>query len=179
MPSTEYRGYTIRYSENEDVWTCYDVGASHEKLSRVKAKIDEMHRKLRKANAFHCLTVSSYGGVSAEEATIVEYLGPIRAKTSAYQRVGDGNVIDHEVAFMSARGGFSDKKTRQKGKLSDLSLGTEENLRRISEAKKLYDEAKKIEGQSREILKMLDRPTVDQIAELIAASEYKFEETDQ
>ena len=177
MPSTEYRGYSIRYSENEDVWTCYDVGASHEKLSRVKAKIDEMHRKLRKANAFHCLDVSSYGGVSADDATIVEYIGPIRAKTNSFQRVGDGEIIDHEVAFMSARHGSNGRKSRQKGSLSKLVLNSPENLRRIDEAKRLYEEARKIEKQSQEIMQTLDRPSVDQIAELVTASAHKFEET--
>lgn len=179
MPSTEYRGYAIRYSENEDVWTCYDVGASHEKLSRVKAKIDEMHRKLRKANAFHCLDVSSYGNAETHEATIVEYLGPVRAKTSAYQRVGDGEIIDHEVAYMSARGGLSEKKSRQKGKLSQLALNDTENMRRIGEAQRLFSEAEKTRKQAEKIIQSLDRPTIEHIAELIAASEYRFQEQDQ
>lgn len=179
MPSTEYRGYSIRYSENEDVWTCYDVGASHEKLSRVKAKIDDMHRKLRKANAFHCLDVSSYRGVETQEATIVEYLGPIRAKTSSYQRVGDGKIIDHEVAYMSARGGLSEKKSRQKGKLSQLALNDTQNMRRIGEAQRLYAEAEKIRKQAQKIMESLDRPTIDHIAELVAASEHRFQEDDQ
>lgn len=179
MPSTEYRGYTIRYSENEDEWSCYDVGASHAKLSRVKAKIDEMHRKLRKANAFHCLSVSSYGGANACEATIVEYIGPIREKAHSYQRVGDGEIIDHEVAFMSAHFGGSKKKSRQKGSLSKLVLNTPENMRRIDEANRLSDEAKALERQSQEIIKSLDRPHIDHIAELVTASAHKFEETDQ
>ena len=179
MLSTEYRGYDIHYSENEDVWTCYDVGASHEKLSRVKAKIDEMHRKLRKANAFHCLDVSFYFGAKAREATIVEYLGPVRAKTSAHQRVGDGEVIDHEIAYMSARGGLSEKKSRQKGKLSQLALNDTENMRRISEAQRLYAEAEKIRKQAQQIVESLDRPTIEHIAELVAASEHRFQEDDQ
>lgn len=176
--STDYKGYTIRYSENEEVWTCYDVGASNEKLGRVKAKIDDMHRKLRKANAFHCLDVSGYRGATAQDATIVEYLGPIRKKRSS-ERVGTGEIEDHQVAYMSVGGGLSDKKTRQTGALSKLTLDTTANRHTIAEAARLMEQAREIETQAASLLKQLSSPKIEDIADLVAASDHRFDEMEQ
>lgn len=175
---TEYRGYDISYSENQDEWNCYDIGFSHEKLSRVKAKIDDMHRKLRKANAFHCLDISSHREASVTEATIVEYLGPIR-KSKSFERVGTGEIEDHEVAYMSARTSLSERKSRHKGRISSLVLNTPGNLSRIDEARDLHEQAKALAEKARDVLRCLDRPTIEDIAGLVNASERRFDEAEQ
>lgn len=44
----EHRGYVIGYSENEDVWRCWDIDFSSAKLSAVRQKIDALERGHRK-----------------------------------------------------------------------------------------------------------------------------------
>lgn len=50
-PSVEHRGYKITYSENQDVWRCWDINYESAKLSLVKQKIDAVERQHRKLAA--------------------------------------------------------------------------------------------------------------------------------
>jgi hypothetical protein len=47
-PELEHRGYVIRYSENDDVWRCYDINYQNVSVGKVKAKIDAVEREHRK-----------------------------------------------------------------------------------------------------------------------------------
>ena len=46
---TEHKGYKIRYSENGDEWSCFDLGdaVSAPSLSACKAKIDALLKEQR------------------------------------------------------------------------------------------------------------------------------------
>lgn len=175
--STEYRGYTISYSENEDKWRCYDVGAESEKLSSVKRKIDTMHRKMRKENSVPCLDVSTYSGVRAVEAVIVEYLGPIR-QTKSFERVGTGDVIDHEVAYMSNKTSLSKTPSRQKGRLSSLFAETPENLQAIEDMKAIDGKIKALDEERKTIAKSMRSISFEEIKPIVEASGFSFTEGD-
>lgn len=174
---TEYRGYRISYNENADHWNCFDIGYSHEKLSRVKAKIDAMHLKLRKASAVECYTVSmpynSYKDrTELIEASVVDYLGPVR-KRLPFEREGTGPVIDHKFAVMSKHRG-NDRKSRSTVNLSDLfAPEVEERLAAIHEIER---EIEHLHERKRALIQFAPRMELDAFQDLIKASDHKFEE---
>lgn len=48
---TEYRGYNLRYVENEDIWRCFDLDIEASKLSALKSKVAKIDNDARKAEA--------------------------------------------------------------------------------------------------------------------------------
>ena len=52
MIETEHKGYKITYSDNEDVWRCWELNVEHEKLSKLKQRIDRLSLEARKEAAF-------------------------------------------------------------------------------------------------------------------------------
>jgi hypothetical protein len=172
---TEYRGYEIRFSENSDEWGCYAIGFHHEKLSKVKAKIDAMHLKLRKGAAVDCFVLECaryMGGYSLKEAKVIDYLGPIREKKS-FERVGTGPVIDHEVAVMST---FSDAErlSRRTMSLSNLYVDEAQNhMAGINEIERQIATLQKELSKRKAALPCLP---IEMLSDLVKASEHKFEE---
>ena len=135
--STEYRGYRINYSENQDEWSCYEAGTgfSHAKLSGVKAKIDALFLAERKRGATACLEMESlYGSacVAMIDATVIEYLGP---KLDRHN--GVLVIVGQKVAVVARRRG-SEKAARRECELSSLAQNTPETLAAWAEAQRLY-----------------------------------------
>lgn len=67
-PTVQHRGYEIHYSENQDVWRCYDLDYEHARLGKVKEKIDAIEREHRKM-ARQAIYISNDG--QAKEVVIV------------------------------------------------------------------------------------------------------------
>lgn len=175
----EYRGYEIKFSENADQWECWAVKAESKSLQSVKAKIDNMHRKLRKENSVQAIVLVEYAGIRTEEAKIIEYLKPERATTRSFQRVGDGEIIDHEVAFMSPAGRAArdkDRLSRKTAKLSSLYQPTQENFAIIEKMYDLYQQQRELASKQAELKKTLKQITVEEIAKLMKASDHQFSE---
>jgi hypothetical protein len=142
--ATEYRGYRIAYSENEDEWSCYEAGKgiSHAKLTAVKAKIDALFLAERKRGATACLEIDLYGSacVTLTDATVIEYLGP-----KLERRNGVQIIVGQKVAVVARRRG-SEKAARREGELSGLAPNAPETLAAWAEAQRLfqtYADAKK------------------------------------
>jgi hypothetical protein len=136
---TEYRGYRIIYSENQDEWTCHDAGDGirHAKLTGIKAKIDAMLLAERKRGATACLEISGYGMecIMLVDATVIEYLGPIQERDGYASRWKP--ITDHKVAVMSRRRG-SEKASRREERLSGLAQDTAEARDAWAEAMRLH-----------------------------------------
>lgn len=172
---TEYRGYEIRYAENADEWNCFAIGFSHEKLSKVKAKIDALHLKLRKSAAVDCFVLEG-GGYQGEssmtEARVIDYIAPVREKKS-WERVGRGPVIDHEVAVVAKFSG-SDKPIRRVMKLS--SLHNEEALSHVAGINEIERQIASLQKLRGKLEEDLPRLPFERLSDLVKASEHRFEE---
>src|SRR5262245_60212666 len=45
-----YKTWTIRFNEDDDTWSCYDLNIAGQKLSGVKRRIDEISKTARRVN---------------------------------------------------------------------------------------------------------------------------------
>lgn len=171
--ATEYRGYTIRYSENNDTWDCYDCKVSAETLTKAKAAIDALHLKVRKAAAVPCYEIQKeMFSVALLDATVIDYLGP--AKTSDW--VSSKKIVTGQrVASVCKRRG-SARASRADCHLSSLVKPGPEVEAIVAELAVL-GEAKKAASQAFEdAVNRLPKLQIEDIKDLIEASEHRFEE---
>jgi hypothetical protein len=167
--TTEYRGHEIRYDQNADEWTSYDLAGktkSSPSLSKIKAAIDAMYLAERKANATACLEVRNHTSLKVVDATLVEYLGPTieRSLHSQMRRISD-----HKVASVARREGSS-KPSRCEMPLScfaPLSPETDAALVRVREAETVLRRAQKA---YKDAVAAIPRVTLDDIADLVRLS---------
>lgn len=176
MLETEYRGYKISFSENAENWSCFDIEYSHEKLSKVKERIDRLHLQLRKASSVDCLVMENSHhdtGTAFHEGKIVDYLGVVRSqRPGTFERVNTGPVVDHKVAVVSARRG--DKASRRTQNLSEaFAPEAAEMLPAILEQQAIIKRAR---DEIQRIRKAMPRIQFDQLADLVRASEHVFSE---
>ena len=168
---TEYRGYLIRYSENGDEWTCYDIasgaGASASTLSKMKAKIDKYLLSVRKDAAVECLELETYSSLRITESAVTEYLGP-KVEGGGWNR-GPVHVSSHKVAAMAQRTG-KDRPSRREASLRDFIPLSQEAQDAIALAKRLEKVAKDAERAYKEAVAAIPRLTLEDIAELVRIS---------
>ena len=168
---TEYRGYLIRYSENGDEWTCYDMGsgaaASAPTLSKMKAKIDKYLLGIRKEAAVECLELETYSGLRITDAVIIEYLGP-KVEGGGWNRK-PAHVSSHKVAAMAQRTG-RERTSRRETDLRDFIPNTPAANEAIDLARRLGNAAKDAERAYKEAVAAIPRLTIDDIAELVRVS---------
>lgn len=172
--TTEYRGYSISYSENADEWNCYDCGVSHASLSKVKAKIDALHLKLRKTSSVECLFLGEgYGRAGVTHATMIDYMGP--EYTSGRWPEKEKTLVGHKVAAMH-RDARKDRPTRQTGRLENYAPDTPE----VREAVAAWVQAEREEEEARQrkekARNAIPRMTLEMIDGLIKAASAKIEE---
>lgn len=173
---TEYRGYTIRYGENDEKWWCSDIEFSHERLSKVRERIDRLHLQLRKASSVDCLVMENShhdSGTAFHEGKIVDYIGVIRSqRPGTFERVYTGPVVDHKVAVVSAKRG--DRASRRAQNLSDAyAPEAAEMLPAILEQQAIIKRAR---DEITRIRKSMPRIQFDQLSDLVKASEHVFQE---
>jgi len=177
--ATEYRGYTIRFGENDEKWWCSDIEFSHENLSKVRERIDRLHLQLRKASSVDCLVMEgshSDAGTAFHEGKIVDYIGAVRSQRhGTFEREYTGPVVDHKVAVVSAKRG--DKAIRRTQNLSDAYAPESADmmpaiLEQEGIMRRARDEIKRIKDA-------MPRVQFDQIGDLVKASEHVFTEGGQ
>ena len=173
---TEYRGYEIRFSENMETWECYAIEFSHEKLSKVKERIDRLHLQLRKSSSVDCLVME--GGYDRQPAKfhdgkIVDYIGVVRAtRPNSFERVATGHVIDHSVAVVSGKSG--EKASRRKQRLSEaFAPEAADMLPAIIKQQEIIRQA---ESEIKRIKAAMPRIQFSDLDALVKASEHVFTE---
>lgn len=171
---TEYRGYTITYSENSDEWWSHEVGVSNVSLAKVKAKIDAMHLKLRKGSAVECLYIGkNYGAAGSTPASLIEYVEP---KYSSGRWPEEKKVLLGHTVYAMQKEDAKERPTRQKKDLDNYAPDTPEVREAIAAwvvAEEEENAARKRTAAAREAI---PRMTVDMIQPLVAASSAKIEE---
>jgi hypothetical protein len=167
--STEYRGYTIRYNDNSDEWTCADLGRKNSAptLSKMKANIDDYLRSIRKEAAVICYELNAHLSIKLTEATVTEYIGPTIDGSSWGSN--PRHVSGHKVAIAAKREG-NERIVRREGRLKDCVPMTEEAAQAITEAKRLERIAKAAQADYERAIKAIPRLTIDDVAGLVKAS---------
>lgn len=169
-PSVEYRGHTIRWSDNEDKWSCSDFDVSSPSLASIRRTIDDNYRRLRKSAALKCLRVSEYSSPFAVEATLIEYLG--EKKAPSYRQ---SNKALHQVAAIMPTLG-NNRPSRSKGDLNEFIADTPENAAVLAEATRISQEAKRLAEEARAMVAGIPRLSLADIEGLVKAHETPKEE---
>ncbi len=177
--STEYRGYAISYSENEDRWNCYACKVSAETIGKVKAKIDAIHLKMRKAAMVRAYEINSNHthGPELRECRLIDYLGEKWSGSWTASR----EVVDHRVSSMAVRDsglGIGQRAGRQERNLSEIVAMTPKAEAQMIEAQRLHVIYRAAEDAYQAAIDGLPRLTLEDIAGLIKAAGAKVEEGD-
>lgn len=174
---TAHRGYTVRFSENEDNWRCYDLDLENASLAKLKEQIDKLLLKVRKESAVDVLIVGS------------EY--------SSHFTVTEGRAIDAKIGYERHRSGYTGQETKEPtrkvslgifsnrrggdrgGKsfypISDVSLPTPEVYAAVAEVERLRKIAKAAEEAVRAAVRAIPRISEEDVAGLIRAATEKHE----
>jgi hypothetical protein len=170
---TEHRGYEISYSENADEWNCFDARSSAPTLSKLKAKIDALHLKIRKNAAVDGFEISSHGSLRLNPCRVIEYVG------EKYSGGGWSNkpkqLVDHEVGCVAQRRG-SERKSRSNTQLSRIAPVGPETDAAVAIAMEMEKKKNAAEAAYNEAVKAIPRMRIDDIQELIAASSERLSE---
>jgi len=167
----EHRGYTIRFSENADEWSCLDVEdikgrrVSSQSLSKVKAAIDKMLLDVRKANAVDCFELAGDHGwePKATETRIIEYVE--QKKDRVYNpKTGNSDLVAgaHIVGCVARRNG-NKQAARRNVKLDDLMPDTPDAHAALAQAKAAHERKTLAEQEYRRAFAAIPRVTIDMI----------------
>jgi hypothetical protein len=157
-PTVEHKGMDIYWSDNEDKWSCSEMGFSSQSLLAVKRKIDAFRKKERSGIAIPALYVSEYG-TKATPCEIVEYLGE-------HKTYGSGRPLAPKVAVM--RPGYSgERKTRNTDWLHELAPATPEVEALIAKMAGLNEEIERLKREVVTLGKQVPRLRIEDIAELV------------
>jgi hypothetical protein len=163
--ATEYRGHTIRWSDNEDCWTCYDLSdkvRSSLKLSNIKAAIDRLYLAERKEAGVECWEISP-SEAKRTASKVVEYLG---VKENRHYFTRELQSISYNVAVVAKRYG-SDRPARAQTECSSLGKpGAEFEAAWETYISALAD-AKAAQKRASDAYSALPRLTVDDISKLV------------
>lgn len=127
---TEFRGYAIRYSENQDVWRCHTLDMDGVTLTQLKNKIGRYLAKIAKtAEAIPAIHVEYGDGFKPCFIVAV-------ANTVSYRKQPEvWTYTEREESYRG--GGKRTVKYRKKYEASTLILDTPENQTLVAEAVRL------------------------------------------
>lgn len=168
---TDYKGYSIFYSENSDEWTSFDAGdhMSAPTLSKMKEKIDRLALSIRKASSTPCYEIQTGNGefvLSLVDSTVIEYLGP-RVERSWSGSKPD--VIKHKIAIVGQRRG-SERAARRETEITHVSPRTAEVEALVDEANRLGQIAQHAKKAFEAAKARVPTMTIDMIPDLIKVS---------
>jgi hypothetical protein len=166
----KHRGYTIRFSHNEEEWTSYDAGLSDKSLSKLKASIDRLSIKTRKECSFMCSKMITGNGVTRVDAEVIEYLGPVINRPYVQNRFerGPPEVQSHKVAIITDG---RERRKRETVTLKDLVLDIPENDAIERELREIDAELKRLREKAHDLAKTLMHPSIADFQKLVDISD--------
>ena len=173
---TTHRGYTIRYSENQDKWWSYDAGddMEAETLTKLKEKIDRMIAKAKKATAVHflILNIDILGRKTLmTEAKMTWYLGPKIGNKTGYFSEKEVKGHNVEAVYVSSHWGRPDEKVaRRSASLDTCCPDTPEVHAALAEANRLGQLARQADEDYRKAVAAIPRMTLEDIDHLVKLS---------
>lgn len=154
---TEFRGYTIRYSENEDVWRCHALDMDGTTLTQLKNKMGRYLAKIAKTAEVIPAFLSSYGD-SFTPCFIVSV-----SNTLNYKKEPEVWTFTERQEMW--RSEYRTVRDRKKHSASSIILDTLENRVLIAEAERLRTierVAKKAADEAARIIPRIDVSTIRQ-----------------
>lgn len=118
----DYDGNEIQFSENEEVWRCWDLNMEDKSLSKLKEKINKFRRDTRNAGVKR-VEVYRLGSWRGGMVTLI-------------------SLASEESAWITTRIGRTDR--REKVGLHELIFPTPENMAVLAAAKDLDDQAQEL-----------------------------------
>lgn len=170
MIETIYRGHTIRYTDNADEWTCYDVqdakGQSYSspKLSNVKAAIDKMFLDMRKRSAFPCFELGKSHHPTKTAATIIEYVEHKIERN--FYRPTEPSIDRHVVAAVAQRTG-RERAVRRTADITEFMPDTPEAHEAYQRFLAARQRAQEAEKDARDAFDAIPRVSIDMIPDLV------------
>lgn len=163
-----YRGHEIKWSENMEEWTCYDLSGkvkSAEKPSKIKAAIDKMYLDRRKASAIPVLEITYGGGGTRSElidAKVTEYVKCIKSSSWSSKPPPDR----HVVAVSALRSG-NDRPTRLEKEITELAIDTPEVRDAYAAYLDAYTTSQQWLKKANELREAIPRLTLDDIKPMV------------
>lgn len=142
-----YRGYVIRFSENQEHWSCSALGLDAEKMSTLKTKIDKIVAASRKlTEEKQAIYIDHYG--KGKPVRVIAYAQP----RSSGGRVGEPTqawciIKGEERYYDPTRGGYARREVdeRKKLELDKLFADTPETHAILREIDRMDAEIKQIQ----------------------------------
>lgn len=156
----DYRGYSITYSENQDVWRCWSLDIEADRLPTLKGKIDRLIVASRKlANPLPVIRVDYHGRVAPVKVLGLAQPRKDRAgkelePDAAWCMVPDEEwYFDHDLGQRRKR----PIEKREKVRLEQLFVDSPENREAVVEANRIKAEIDRLTGRRGEVLKGMAR----------------------
>lgn len=141
-----HQGYDINYSENEDIWRCWDLNVEAASLSKAKQKINKIVANALKNMDIECYLLSRYGGSDIEIARITSR----DAKTGEFWVVKTGN------------------ERRERVKAEYLIPYTKEIADKLEEVKRLSAAGRALYKQAEDVRKSIKKQTPEECEAFLA-----------
>lgn len=162
-----YRGHEIKWSENMEEWTCYDLSGkvrSADKPSKIKSAIDKMYLDRRKSMAISVLEIAHGGHSRAEmiDAKVTEYLRCQKDSSWSSKK----NPDRHFVAVSALRGG-NDRMSRVEKEITELAMDTPEVRAAYAAYSEAYAKSQEWLKEANKLREAIPRLTVEAIQPMI------------
>lgn len=144
--TTEHAGHEITYSENEDVWRCWNLDAEAKTLSALKAKINKHLAEARRIGNVRVWKIEWGDAPALHVVTLLE--GDAAAWVSKVNGKTNGRMRD---------------KVREKASLKNLVLDTPENRAAIEAWRALERAAAEASRKARDAKEALPHPTQEDL----------------
>lgn len=152
--TTEHSGHEIVYSENEDVWRCWNLDAEAKTLSALKTKINKHLNEARRLDNVRVWKLDWGGTPELYGVTLLE---------------GDGAAWVAKVAPGANKG--RREKVREKALLKDLVLDTAKNRAAIEMWRSLEFVARTAQQKASDAKAAIARVTVGDLRAATAKAE--------
>lgn len=140
----KHNGYTIRYREDENVWSCYALSLEAKSLKSLRQKINEIDAVQRRVDNVKAINVRNYGGNTPCEITLIH---------------------DEHECWIKERG-RNGSSSRSKTSFNSLVLDNEENRAALATLKAAKEVAEKADQRATDLARALPRVTRAQLLEL-------------
>lgn len=139
-----YRGHSIRFAENQEVWRCFPLDVEGEKLATVKRKIDKVISEARKLTEAQTAIVFDPSWNTIVPVKVIAFAEPRKKGAepdSAWCMVTTSERYFDEEKKTTA---YRPVERREKKSLAGLKADTPENRATFAEIERLKSEAEQI-----------------------------------
>ena len=146
MLQVEHNGFTLRYSDNEDKWSVWELELEDKSLAKLKQKVNKfVSNKLKTASLIVGIDDSGYGSRVPEKRQVVSR---------------DASTGEYWVIRL-------DNGRRERVKADKLFPWTPEVDTKIAEYERLQEEARSFMRQASAVIQSIKKGSKDEIADML------------